>query len=109
MTAERRPETDPRVQAALSHLQALLEAHFPQATFMIVRGDDPEGVYLVVTVDVEDTDAVLDVVIDDLFHLQVEELLPIYVMPALPLSRVAARVDARAKRSEASLPPLLPA
>lgn len=108
MTNERPWEADPRIQAALAQLQERLQAQYPQATFSIVHGDDPEGVYLVVTVDIEDTDAVLDVVIEDLFHLQVEELLPVYVIPALPLTRVAEQLRARVNRREASLPPLLP-
>ena len=72
MTTELRPDADPRVQDALAALQDRLQSHYPAATFVTVEGDDPEGIYLVVTVDVEDTDEVLDVVIDDLFHLQVE-------------------------------------
>ena len=46
MTAEHRTEADPRVQEALAELQDLLAARYPQATFSVYQGDDPEGVYL---------------------------------------------------------------
>ncbi len=80
--------TDSNVQAAVAELQQHIQHHYPHATFEVGRGDDPEGVYLRATVDVEDTDAVVDVVIDRLIELQVEAELPIYVVPLRPLERV---------------------
>lgn len=93
---------DPRIQAAVAELQALLQARYPQATFAVYQGDDPEGVYLSVTVDEEDTDAVLQVVMDRLLHFQESLQLPIYVMPTLPLERVADQL--RARRAARSVP-----
>jgi hypothetical protein len=78
---------DPRMTAALSELQIMIRDHFPQATFAVSLGDYPEGVYLTPTVDVPDTEAVFDVVIDRLLQLQIEDGLPVYVIPVQPLER----------------------
>jgi hypothetical protein len=51
-------------------------------------GDDPSGVYVLATVDVDDTDEVFDLVVDRLVDLQVDEGVPVYVLPLRPLHRV---------------------
>jgi hypothetical protein len=88
---------DQRIQRAISELKGLISSRYPMATFAVSLGDDPEGVYLTATVDVEDTDAVMDVVIDRLLELQVDEGLPVYVVPIRPLERVLAEM----RRAEA--------
>jgi len=45
-------------------------------------------VYLDATVDVVDTDEVMDVVVDRLLAMQVEEDLPVYVIALRPVERV---------------------
>jgi hypothetical protein len=47
----------------------------------VTPGEDPEGLYVLATVDVDDTDAVVDVYIDRLLTLQIDDGLPIYVVP----------------------------
>lgn len=74
-------EADARIRAALEELRALIAARFPAAKFSVVRGDDPEGFYLRAVVDAAEPDDVMDVVVDRLFELEVEEGLPIYVLP----------------------------
>lgn len=81
MNAERLTDHDPRVMAALSELTAIIRERYPSATFSVSHGEDPEGVYLTATVDIEDTDAVVDLVIDRLVTMQVEESLPVYLAP----------------------------
>jgi len=90
MSAERVNDHDPRVASALSELQAIIRARYPAALFAVSHGEDPEGVYLRATVDVEDTDAVVDLVIDRLVAIQVEESLPVYFVPVRPLAQVAS-------------------
>jgi hypothetical protein len=68
--------------------------HYPAATFDIFRGEDPEGTYLRAFVDVEDTDEVLDLVIDRLLPLQVEERLSLYFVASRPLARTLTQLDA---------------
>jgi hypothetical protein len=80
----------PRAQAALDELQAMIAARFPQATFEVQTGHGPAGIYLLATVDIDDTDEVFEVVVDRLVDMQVEEGLPVYVVPLRPIERVVA-------------------
>lgn len=86
------PETDKqadvRIDAAITELRQMINSHFPTATFAITHGDDPEGVYLIPTVDVEDTEEVFDVVVERLLQLQIDDELPVYVIPIRPEARV---------------------
>ena len=90
MSVERALLDDPRLVAAASELRQLIAARFPEATFELTSGDDPAGLYLIPTVDVDDTEDVAEVVADRLLALQVDEELPVYVFPVRPLARVLA-------------------
>ena len=92
---------DPRIAAAVEELQALIRNRYPDAQFDVSAGEDPEGVYLTATVDLEDPDEVTDLVIDRTMQLQVEEQLPVYVVPIRPLIRV---MEARRRRLETGSP-----
>ena len=72
--------------------------------FAVEPGEDPPGTYLVATVDIADTDEVIDVVGDRLLALQVDEGLPVYVAPVRPVNRVTAEL--RAREATAPLAPL---
>jgi hypothetical protein len=65
----------------------------------------PKGTYLVTTVDIADTDEVIDVIGDRLVELQVDEGLPIYVTPLRPIQRVIAELQ---KREHVTSPSPLP-
>ena len=93
---------DPRIEAAIAEMQALIRQHYPDATFDVSLGDDPVGVYLWATVDVEDRNDVIDVYIDRLVDLHVEEELPFHVIPVRPPERVAAMLRERGARSSAT-------
>jgi hypothetical protein len=101
-----RPESHihltPRMEGALHELQGLITVRFPQATFVVEKGFDPEGIYLVTTVDIADTDEVIAAVGDRLVELQVDEGLPVYVTPLRPIERVVAQLRER----EAATPPV---
>ena len=92
----------PRMEEAVHELQRLITARFPQAAFVVEEGFDPEGIYLVTTVDIADTDEVIAVVGDRLLELQVTEGLPVYVTPLRPIKRVLAQLRER----EAATAPL---
>ena len=94
MIANRVPATDPQIDAAIAELQQLISARFPDAVFAVAPGEDPGSVHLVATVDVEDTEEVIDVVIDRLVSLHVDERVPVYVVAVRPLERVVAMLDA---------------
>ncbi|MGH2458862.1 MAG: hypothetical protein ACRDIY_08340 [Chloroflexota bacterium] len=72
---------DPRMTRAIEELEALVLDRYPTASFEVAEGDDPAGTYLWTTVDVVDTDEVMDLVIDHLLDLQVEQRLPVYFVP----------------------------
>jgi len=95
MTARRRTRITPAIDAALSELQERIAEGFPRATFVVEEGFDPPGVYLVATVDVADTDEVVDLVGDRLVELQVEDGLPVFLVPLRPVERVVAELRGR--------------
>lgn len=96
----------PRMEDALRELQGLITARFPQAAFVVEEGLDPEGIYLVTTVDIADTDEVIAVVGDRLVELQVDEGLPVYVTPLRPIERVLAELREREMATPPSPLPL---
>ena len=92
----------PRMQEAIEELKRLITERFPDASFVVEEGFDPEGIYLIPTVDITDTDDVIAVVGDRLVDLQVDEGLPLYVTPLRPLDRVIAELRNR----ETATPPV---
>lgn len=75
MTADRKHTTQPEAGAAITELQALICDHYPGASFAVRRGiDDPETIQLWATVNVEDTEQILDHVLDRVLELQLEGL-----------------------------------
>ena len=92
MTREHSSTTDPRMQAAIAELKQLIVSRYPDATFTVTHEEDPDGIYLTPTVDVEDTDEVVDLFIDRLLELQIDEGLPVYVVPVRPVARVAEQL-----------------
>jgi hypothetical protein len=95
MRPERHVHLTPRMEDAVYELKRLITARFPQAAFVVEEGFDPEGIYLITTADIADTDEVIDLVGDRLVALQVEEGLPLYVTPLRPMERVVAQLRER--------------
>ena len=100
MKTETHIRLTPRIKEAIHELEGLITARFPQAAFVVEEGFDPEGVYLITTVDIADTDEVIGVVGDRLVELQVDEGLPVYVTPLRPIERVVAEL----RKLEATTP-----
>ena len=90
MTRQNR-HNDPGIARAVAELQAMIVARYPEATFAVWQGEDPMGTYLTATVDVPDTDEVTDLIIERLITMQVEEELPVYVIPVRSISRSMMR------------------
>jgi len=97
------------MQRAIEELKGLVRQHYPDATFRVTRSpEDPRVIDLMATVDVPDSDAVMDVVVDRVMELQIEEELPIHVIPIRPRERVLALVQERRQarpQTGASVPP----
>ena len=106
MSQERSIPLTPAMEKAVNELKGSICERFPQASFVVEEGFDPKGIYLVTTVDIADTDEVMDVVGDRLVELQVDESLPIYVTPLRPIQRVIAELREREQASSLSPLPL---
>ncbi len=89
------PKLRPRMQQAVEELKGLVLERYPGATFRVAHSpEEPRIVHLWTTVDVEDTDEIMDVVIDRVTRLQTDEGLPIHVIPVRPRERVLAALRA---------------
>lgn len=109
MTPEQLP-LDPRRQHAVEELRGMISAKYPTATFAVQAGiEDPHETWLTARVDLDDPDEVLDVVLDRVLTLQLEEGVPVYVLPLRTPARVAAlRHELAAERHKASTIPHVP-
>jgi hypothetical protein len=88
---EEQPITDPRVLAAVNELEELVRSRYPDASFSVGRGqDDPEAIHVYATVDLEDTEPVVDLVIERELELLLDEGLPVQVIPLRTPDRNAA-------------------
>jgi hypothetical protein len=96
MSVQLRPPdvNDPLMQSAIAEMEKIILDAFPGTVFTIEHGDDPVGVYLVATVDVDDTDAVEDLYVDRLVDLQLEHGLRLHVLPLRTPERIAALLEA---------------
>jgi hypothetical protein len=95
---------DSKMEAALEELAAMISQHHPDATFRVSCGeDDPAIVQLVAVVDIEDTDPVLDVVIDRVLELHDEDLL-VFVATERPIERTLAMREAAQVQRRAVVP-----
>jgi hypothetical protein len=80
----------PRLEEAIAELRELIVRHYPEVTFTVSEGEDPDGIYLTATVDVEDMGEVVDVFLNRMVDLQIDEELPIFVVAVRPLARNVA-------------------
>ena len=85
------------MQAAIAELQEPILSHFPGTTFTVGEADDPDGIYMRAIVDIDDTDDVIEVILDRLVDMQVDEGLPLYVVPVRTPERIAAALERERK------------
>jgi hypothetical protein len=85
------PWNDTR-QHAITEVQARIRAVYPDATFRLVEGEDPIGLYLDAYTDAEDAFAVLDLVSDWLVDLSVNAGVHLHVIP-LPQEAAAPHIS----------------
>lgn len=103
MTPEHRFPLSPRMEAAIAEMKALISRHYPGTTFTIYEWDDPEGIFLSAVVDIEDLEAVTDLFISRMVDLQIDEDLPLFVVPERTPEKHAALLAREAEEREASL------
>lgn len=101
MQPERASTFSPTMHQALTELEGMIRDRYPTATFEVGPGeDDPEAVHLTATVDVDDPDEVMDLVVQRVMALQAEEGLPLHVIPI----RTPERIEALRRAQAASAP-----
>lgn len=85
-----------RMQQAVAELESTIGRRYPNVRFALSHPEDePTSVELTAVVDVDDPDEVLDLVIDRVIELQIDEQLPIHVVPIRTPERVAADLAER--------------
>ncbi len=111
MTKEYEHSLDPRRQDAVKELEELVRQRYPATSFAVEPGiDDPDTTHIVATVDLDDPDEVVDLVIDRMLAMQLEEGIPVYLIPIRTPERVAKLArQQREYRAGAVLPPAPPA
>lgn len=107
MSLEQEPRLSPRMQRAVTELKGLVQQHYPEATFRVTRDpEEPRSIDLLATVDVEDRQAVMDVVLERVLQCQIEEKLPVHVIPlhTPELARALLAQQRRERRSASDIP-----
>ncbi len=94
------------MDAAIAEIKDLLLARYPEATFDIEPGEDSDGTWMTVTVDVEDTEEVFDVIVERNLAMQVEEEIPLYVIVVRPIERIMADIRTSDPVWARPLPPM---
>lgn len=91
MSHEQSALADPRIAQALAELEQTIREHYPSARFAVSHSEDePENIHLLTTVDLADPDEIVDLVLERLVELQVEERVPVYVIPMRTPERILA-------------------
>ena len=91
-TYECRIPMTPRLEEAIAEMKQRILDHFPTTTFEMYQGEDPVGIYLMAIVDTDDLEEVMDLYSSRLVDLQVEEGLPLFVIPEPTPERNAATI-----------------
>src|SRR5829696_3181689 len=100
MNQEHLQASNPQISRALNELADLVRSGYPEATFQVAPAeDDPAIIHLLTRVDVDDPEEVADLVMDRMLEMQLDEGLPIYLIPLRTPARIAALREAQRRRS----------
>jgi hypothetical protein len=84
-------DLDERTRQAIQEVREIIAARYPTTTFELARAaDDPRSIHLLAVADVDDPDEVGDLVVDRVVELQVNEGIPLHVIPLRTPERVQA-------------------
>jgi hypothetical protein len=98
---------DPARQQAVTELTGLIRQRYPSASFATEPAEDDAAItHLIATVDVDDPDEVTDLTIERELQLQIDEGVPVYVIPLRTPERVAKLVAEQ--RQKQQTPPVFP-
>jgi hypothetical protein len=81
--------SNPRMKAAIAELTTLIRDRYPGTVFTIEVGEHQDVVFVTAVVDVDDPDEVVDCFIDRAVTMQVDEGLPLLVIPVRTPARDA--------------------
>jgi hypothetical protein len=102
MSVEREQPLDDRMQRAVTELSGLILQHYPDASFRLSpSAEEPAVLHLWARVDVDDPDEVVDLVLDRMMQIQIEDELPLFVIPVRTPERAAALRRAQAAAAPA--------
>lgn len=90
MTSEHQFPLSPRMEAAIAEMKQIIAGRYPATVFSVYEWDDPEGIFLSAVVDTDDIEAVTDLFRDRILDLQIEDDLPLFVIPERTPERTAA-------------------
>ena len=88
-------DLDERTRRAIQELEGVIAAQYPKTTFEITCApDDPRSIHLLAVADIDDPYELGDLVVDRVVALQVDEGIPLHVIPLRTPERVQAALDA---------------
>src|SRR5713101_8412449 len=100
MKQEHQEPLDSRTQGAIDEMRQRILQRYPSAQFAVTRSqDEPENIHLITAVDLDDPDEVLDLVLERLIELEVEERIPLYVIPVRTSERILAELKQEGKHT----------
>ena len=90
---------DPKILAAIDELESIVRNRYPDTQFAVATApDEPESILVWATVDVDDPDEVVDLVLDRMLELQIDEGIPVHLVPVRTPERVLASRGSEASR-----------
>ena len=93
-------DLDERTRQAIAELEDAITARYPTTIFALERSpEDPTSIHLLAVADVDDPDEVGDLVVERVVELQVEEGIPLHVIPLRTPEREQAALAAARRRA----------
>lgn len=87
-------DLDERTRQAIQELRGIIAARYPTTTFELAHAaDDSHSIHLLAIADVDDPDEVGDLVVDRVVAFQVDEGIPLHVIPLRTPERVRAALE----------------
>lgn len=90
---------DPRILRAIDELESIVRNRYPDTRFAVAPApDEPESILIWATVDVDDPDEVVDLVLDRMLELQIDQGIPVHLVPVRTPERVLASRETETPR-----------
>jgi len=100
MTERRHWAPVKRIKEAAEEMKGLIRTRYPDAKFILSRAADDRHIWhLWTVVDIEDPEEVNDLIRDRELDMQIEEHIPLYVIPTRGTDSVIRHMPAPVKRT----------